>query len=134
MAAVPGVTALECTLKIGTTDYTMWITSASPSADKSVTRTPTWGGNAMVHQAAGEFTAEIAGLFNPGGGVNDAFESALKTSTPITMTVNYGAFVRTYTDYLVSAYSDEAPAEGPVTFTATISGPDIWDSVPAVIP
>ena len=134
MAAVPGVTGIDCTLNFGSApgvDYTMWITSASASADRGVERTPTWGGNAMVHAATGEYTTEIAGLFNPEGGLNVAFETAVSTAGTVTMVVEYGQFTRTYTDYLVSAYSDEAPAEGPVTFTATISGPDIWASVPA---
>lgn len=91
----------------------------------------TWGNNAMVHSASGDFSTDIAGLFNPEGGMNAAMETALDENTPVTLIVNYGEFVRTYTDYQVSAYGDEAPADGPVTFTATLVGPDIWASVPA---
>jgi len=131
MAAVPGVTGLVCTLTIGAADYTMWITSASASADKGVTSTPTWGGNAMVHSGSGEYSTDIAGLFNPETGLNSALEAALTAQTPVTAVVEYGAYERTYADYLVSAYADEAPADGPVTFTATLVGAQIWASVPA---
>jgi hypothetical protein len=134
MAAVPGVTGVECTLTVGSTDYTMWITSASTSADTGVTKTLTWGNNAMVHSASGDYSTDIAGLFNPEGGLNVAMETAAAARTPVTLTVEYGAFSRTFTDYLVRSYADEAPADGPVTFTATLIGPDIWESVPATTP
>ena len=58
-------------------------------------------------------------------------EDALKNQTEVTFVVEYGEAERTFTAWKVSTYSDEAPADGPVTFTATLTGPDIWATVPA---
>ena len=134
MAAVPGVTGANCTLTVGPdpgTDYTMWVTSLTTSGDRGSSKTITWGDNSMIHGSTADYTADLAGLFNPETGLNSVMEAALKDQTPVTLTVEYGAAVRTFTDYKVSAYSDEAPADGPVTFTATLTGPDIWATVPA---
>ena len=85
----------------------------------------------MIHGSTADYTADLAGLFNPETGLNTVMEDLLKDQTPVTLTVEYGAAVRTFTDWKVSAYSDEAPADGPVTFSATLTGPDIWATVPA---
>lgn len=135
MANVPGVTGANCTLLNGVDEHTMWVTSLSTSGDRGTTKTITWGpDNAMVHAASADYTADIAGLFNPEGGLNTVLEEALRDETELTFIVHYGGFVRTFTDYKVSTYSDEAPADGPVTFTATISGPTMWGSVPDSTP
>ena len=132
MANVPGVTGANCTLTIGAVEYTMWVTSLSTSGDRGTTKTITWGvDNSMVHSGSADYTAELAGLFNPEGGLNSAMEEALKLETEITAVVELGGFERTFTAWKVSAYGDEAPADGPVTFTATITGPTMWVSVPA---
>ena len=134
MAAVPGVTGVNCTLKIGSNEYTMWVTSLSTSGDRGTTKTPTWGDNSMVHGATADFTADLAGLFNPEGGLTAAMEDALRDQLEVTVVVTFGGYTRTFTDYKVSTYSDEAPADGPVTFSATITGPSMWQSTPAVTP
>jgi hypothetical protein len=133
MAVVPGVTGANCTLTIGADEHTMWVTSLSTSGDRGTTKTPTWGvDNGMVHAASADYTADLAGVFNPEGGLNTVLEEAMRDETEITLVVEYGAFERTFTAWKVSSYSDEAPADGLVTFTATITGPTMWTSVPAV--
>jgi hypothetical protein len=135
MAAVPGVTGANCTFTIGSTEHTMWLTGMSVSGDRGTAKTVTWGvDNAMVHSATADYTADIAGLFNPEGGLNTEMEEALRDETPITVVTMYGGFQRTFTDWKISTYSDDAPADGPVTFTATITGPTMWASVPDTTP
>jgi hypothetical protein len=132
MAAVPGVTGVNCTMTVATVDHTMWVTGLTTSGDRGTSKTVTWGvDNAMVHAATADYTADITGLFNPEGGLNTVMEEALRNETEVGLVVEFGGYTRTFTAWKVSTYSDEAPADGPVTFSATFTGPTMWASVPA---
>ena len=122
--AIEAITGKQCTITIDATAYTAWLTTLSGTNSKSSTTVATWGEN-VAYRGTPDFSASGSLVFDPNtGSLSEALEAALDDDTAtITMVVDLGGATRTYTDWLVTDYSDDAPADGLVTATFTISGP-----------
>lgn len=127
--AVEAITGKKCTLKIGTTQYEGWITNFTTTGDKASETVPTWGED-VAYVGTPSYTATASFLFDPNDSAfGPAMETAFQAETPVTLEVAYGTATRTLTNWLVSSYSDDAPADGLVTCECGMTGPGMWATV-----
>lgn len=128
ITAVPGK---SCTLTIGGTSYTAWVTNLTTSGDKAGDTVATWGED-VAYAGNPSYTASASFVFDPNdSSFGAAMEDAFDTQTPVTLTVAYGTASRVFTNWLVTGYSDDAPAEGLVTCQVELTG-DMWATTYAV--
>lgn len=123
------VTGKQCTFTIGSDSYDGQITGASASAEKSVETVAAWGAD-HVYAGTPSFSLSVESLFfSDDESLQAAVEAALDANTPVTIVVDMGAATRTYTNYLVSTYSDDAPADGVITASIGFTGPALFTTV-----
>lgn len=122
--AIEAITGKRCTITIDTVAYTAWLTNLSSSNTKASTTVATWGED-VAYKGTPDFSASGALVFDPNvGSLSEALEAALDDdAATIIMVVDLGGATRTYTDWIVTEYSDDAPADGLVTASFSISGP-----------
>ena len=88
----------------------------------------------LPDHAAGNpsYSASASFVFDPNdSSFGAAMEDAFDTQTPVTLTVAYSTASRVFTNWLVTGYSDDAPAEGLVTCQVELTG-DMWATTYAV--
>lgn len=122
--AIEAITGKRCTITIDTTDYTAWLTNMTNTSTKASTTVATWGED-VAYKGTPDFSASGSLVFDPNtGSLSEALEDALADDTAtITLVVDLGGATRTYTGWIVTEYSDDAPADGLVTASFSISGP-----------
>ena len=123
---VTPVKGKECTLTIGAVAYTGWVQGLESSKEKSSETVATWGED-VAYTGQQTNTGNLTFLFDPNtSALGPALETAFDGDDPVTLVVAMGAATRTYTNWLVTSYSDSAPAEGLLTCTAALTGSTPW--------
>jgi hypothetical protein len=119
-------TGKQCTISIDSTAYTAWVETFDTSGAKSSSTESTWGEDVQFNGTP-EYTASIAGMFDPNEtSLGAVLEEAFGADSQHDIATDYFGAGRVFTDWRVVAYSDNAPADGLVKFTAELSGSAKW--------
>ena len=120
---ITAITGKQCTITIDATPYTAWLTTLSTASSKSSTTVATWGED-VAYRGTPDYSATGELVFDPNeGSLSEALEAAFADDdATIDLVVDLGGATRTYTAWQVSEYSDDAPADGLVTASFTITG------------
>lgn len=123
---ITAITGKQCTITIDSVAYTAWLTNLTTTSSKTSTTVATWGED-VIYRGTPDFSATGELVFDPNtGSLSEALEAALADDdATIDLSVDLGGAVRVYTDWKVTDYSDDAPADGLVTASFTISGPSM---------
>lgn len=126
--AVSAVRGKDCTFTISSTSYTAYVTSLDVSGEKSSETVATWGED-VAYAGAPTYSGTVQFLFDPtDSSIGAAMESAFASGTTITISLAMGAATRSLTSWIVTSYSDNAPADGLVTGQAGLSGSTLWST------
>ena len=124
--AVTSVTGKNCTFTIGTTAYTAYVTSLELSAEKSSETVSTWGED-IAYAGSPTYEGTVQFVFSPStSSLGKALEAAFAASTTISISLAQGAATRSLSGWLVTSYSESAPADGLVTGEAGLTGSSLW--------
>ena len=125
--AIEAITGKKCTITVDEVPYTAWITSFDVSAEKAGETVAVWGPEDVPYGGRPSYSAQASLLFDPNAGsFGDAMEAALAAEAPVDISVDMGGAVRTLSGWLVTSYSDNAPADSLVTCQVGFTGAGLW--------